>query len=115
MPHGVPELLPEELLRRYELPLREEAIARVHFPEDDAPLDLYNTFRSAPQKRLIFEELFLFFLALELRRRADAKLTKPRAFTVDDKVREIVRKILPFRLTGLSRIVASRFAFGKAW
>ncbi len=110
MPRDVPELLPEELVRRLGLLLREEAIARVHFPEEDAPLELYNAFRSEPQKRLIFEELFLFFLAVELRRKSDKKLTKPRVFTVDDEIRAIVRKILRFRLTSAQRAVLKTIA-----
>ena len=110
MPRDIPELLPEELVRRLGLLLREEAIARVHFPEEDAPLELYNAFRSEPQKRLIFEELFLFFLAVELRRKSDKKLTKPRVFTVDDEIRAIVRKILPFRLTSAQRAVLKTIA-----
>ncbi len=110
MPRDVPELLPEELVRRLGLPLREEAIARVHFPEDDEPLELYNAFRSEPQKRLIFEEFFLFFLAVELRRKSDKKLTKPRVFKVDAEIRAIVRSILPFRLTSAQRDVLKTIA-----
>ena len=110
MPRDVPELLPEELVRRLGLLLREEAIARVHFPEEDAPLELYNAFDSEPQKRLIFEEFFLFFLAVELRRKSDKKLTKPRVFKVDDEVRAIVRSILPFRLTSAQRDVSKTIA-----
>ena len=110
MPRDVPELLPEELVRRLGLLLREEAIARVHFPEEDAPLELYNAFRSEPQRRLIFEELFLFFVAVELRRKSDKKLTKPRVFIVDDEIRAIVRKILPFRLTSAQRDVLKTIA-----
>ena len=110
MPHGVPELLPEELCRQYELPTREDAIARVHFPEDDAPLDLYNAFCSDAQKRLIFEEFFLFFLALALLRAADKRIKKARVFPVDDAIREIVRKMLPFRLTSAQRDVAKTIA-----
>jgi len=110
MPRDVPELLPEELVRRLGLPLREEAIARVHFPEEDEPLELYNAFRSEPQKRLIFEEFFLFFLAVELRRKSDKKLTKPRVFKVDAEIRAIVRSILPFRLTSAQRDVLKTIA-----
>ena len=110
MPHGVPELLPESITSRHGLPTREEAIARVHFPEDDAPVDDYNAFRAPAQKRLIFEELFLFFLALEMRRAADRRLAKPRSFVVDDAVREKVRQILPFRLTEAQRAVSKTLA-----
>lgn len=103
MPPGIPELLPEAIQQRHELPSREDALAKVHFPDDDAPLDEYNAFRSPSQKRLIFEEFFLFFLALELRKAYDRRLNKTKVFSVDDAIREKVRTILPFRLTGAQK------------
>jgi ATP-dependent DNA helicase RecG len=103
MPRRVPEILPEEIRARHGFPPREEAIALVHFPDESEPLEDYNRFRSRAQKRLIFEELFLFFLGLELRRSKDRTLRKKRPFTVDDAVREVVRRILPFRLTSAQR------------
>ncbi len=106
MPRRVPEILPPDIRARYRFPLREEAIALVHFPNEpteEEPLDDYNRFRSAAQRRLIFEEFFLFFIGLELRRAEDQKLRKKRPFVVNDQVREVVRRILPFRLTGAQR------------
>ncbi len=110
MPRRVPEVLPPELRARYRFPLREDAIALAHFPGEDEPLEDYNRFRSRAQKRLIFEEFFTFFLGLELRRARDGKLRKRRPFSVDDEVRAIVRKILPFRLTRAQRDVLKAIA-----
>jgi ATP-dependent DNA helicase RecG len=110
MPRDIPELLPESLRTKYELPLRSEALARVHFPAPDDDLEEYNRFRSPAQKRLIFEELFFFFLGLELRRSADERLSKGRSFVVTDAIREIVKKILPFRLTDAQRRVLKTIA-----
>jgi ATP-dependent DNA helicase RecG len=110
MPHGVPELLPQAIVERYQLPSREDAITRVHFPEEGAPIELFNAFRSDAQQRLIFEEFFLFFVALELRRAADKELSKSRVFPVDDSIREIVRKMMPFRLTSAQRAVLKTIA-----
>ncbi len=103
MPPGIPDFLPEAIAKRHDLPSREDALARVHFPDDDAPLDELNAFRSPSQKRLIFEEFFLFFLALELRKAHDRRLNKTKVFDVDDAIREKVRTILPFRLTGAQK------------
>jgi ATP-dependent DNA helicase RecG len=114
MPQRVPEILPAEIRRRHRFPSREEAIAQAHFPSEEEPLEVYNRFRSRAQKRLIFEEFFLFFLGLELRRARDRKLRKRRPFPVTDEVREIVRKILPFRLTGAQREVLKSIAFDLA-
>jgi ATP-dependent DNA helicase RecG len=110
MPRRVPEVLPADVRARHDFPLREEAIALAHFPSETEPLEDYNRFRSRAQKRLIFEEFFLFFLGLELRRARDQTLRKRRPFSVTDEVREIVRKILPFRLTGAQRDVLKGIA-----
>jgi ATP-dependent DNA helicase RecG len=110
MPRRVPEVLPPAICARHGFPPREEAIALAHFPTEDEPLEDYNRFRSPAQRRLIFEELFTFFLGLELRRARDGKLRKRRPFPVDDGVRETVRKILPFRLTGAQREVLKNIA-----
>jgi ATP-dependent DNA helicase RecG len=66
MPRRVPEALPAAICARHGFPSREEAIALAHFPTEDEPLEDYNRFRSRAQRRLIFEELFTFFLGLEL-------------------------------------------------
>ena len=117
MPHGVPELLPQKIVTRYKLPLREQALTRVHFPEEDVVLNDYNSFRSSAQRRLIFEEFFLFFLALELRKDSDRNLAKKKLFLVNDSIRARVRKILPFRLTKAQRdvlkVVAKELASEK--
>jgi ATP-dependent DNA helicase RecG len=103
MPRNVPEVLPETTRARRGLPRREEALALAHFPNEEEPLELYNRFRSKAQRRLIFEEFFLFLVALALRRAADEKLRKRRSFEVDDELRAMVRKMLPYRLTGAQR------------
>ena len=59
-----------------------------------------NAFRTPAQRRLIFEEFFLFQLGLVLRRRrADAE-RKARSVVVTDEIRESARRVLPFKLTG---------------
>jgi len=110
MPPRVPEVLPASICARHGFPSREEAISLAHFPTEQEPLEDYNRFRSPAQRRLIYEELFTFFLGLELRRARDSKLRKRRPFPVDDSVRETVRKILPFRLTGAQREVLKAIA-----
>ncbi len=110
MPRNVPEVLPQSVCESRGLPTREDALTRVHFPAEDESLEHYNTFRAPAQKRLIFEEFFVFFLAVELRRAADTQLRKQRPFPVDDRIREIVRKILPFRLTEAQRDVSKTIA-----
>ena len=110
LPPELPAVLPETLQRRYGFPSLREALERAHFPEQGASLGLYNEFRSPAQQRLIFEELFSFSLGLALRRQAAAGLAKPRTFEVDDRIREKVRRILPFRLTEAQKRVSKTLA-----
>ena len=110
LPPGMPELLPESLRERLKLPGREEALSLVHFPEEDAELEQYNAFRSNSQYRLILEEFFLFFLGVELYKAEAQNVHKGRSFLVDDRIRKMVRKILPFRLTKAQRKVLKEIA-----
>ena len=110
LPPGTPDLLPTSLRERLKLPGREEALSQVHFPEEDAEIDHYNAFRSIAQRRLILEELFLFFVGVELQKSKALDLHKARSFPVDDRIREVVRKMLPFRLTDAQRSVLKEIA-----
>jgi ATP-dependent DNA helicase RecG len=98
-PRGIPEILPRETLARQRLIPRSEAFGEVHFPSEDAPLQEYNEARSWAHRRLIFEEFFLLQLALGLRRQEREASPKGTIIRVDDRIREIVRSVLPFRLT----------------
>ncbi|CAN5579028.1 ATP-dependent DNA helicase RecG [soil metagenome] len=100
VPPDIPEPLPADVRARQGLIDRRTAIHDVHFPSEGTAVEQLNAFRTAAHRRLIFEEFFLFQLGLVLRkRRAEADL-KPRSVVITDEIREAVRRILPFRLTG---------------
>jgi ATP-dependent DNA helicase RecG len=100
LPAALPDPIPADVRTRHGLVDRRTALEQVHFPPEHADVDELNRFRSPAQRRLIFEEFFLFQLGLVLRkRRAQAEL-KPRAVRITDDVREAARRVLPFRLTG---------------
>src|SRR5581483_1763707 len=67
-------------------------------------------FDSPAQRRLIFEEAYLFQLGVRARR-AQA-LAEPRAgvIAVNDRVRESARKVLPFKLTPGQRTALKEIA-----
>ena len=94
----IPETLPQALLRRLELPSREEALRCAHFPESGTPMDQLQSWTTPAQKRLIFEELFYLELGLELKRK---KLRQRQgiAFTTNPAVRAALRQVLPFHPT----------------
>src|SRR5215469_16658860 len=95
----VPDILPEDLRARLKFRRRDEAMVRTHFPEATESLEALNTFRSPAQQRLIFEEFFLYQLSLGLDRRATRK-ENAIAFRVrEDRIREALKRILPFKPT----------------
>jgi ATP-dependent DNA helicase RecG len=100
LPATVPDPIPDDVRKRQYLVDRRTAIADAHFPPAGTPLDELNRFRSPAQRRLIFEEFYLFQLGLVLRKRQASAEKKPRSVVITDEVREAARKVLPFRLTG---------------
>lgn len=95
----LPDLLPADLRAGLGLMDRRRALEEAHFPPADTPLDVLNGFRSGAQRRLIFEEFFLFQLGHAWRRREAAAELKPRVPVVDDRIRAAAASVLPFRLT----------------
>ena len=100
LPDVLPDPLPADLRTRHHLVDRRTALGDAHFPPERASLDELNAFRSPAQRRLIFEEFFLFQCGLVLRKRRASAEMKPRPVIITDEMRESARKVLPFRLTG---------------
>jgi ATP-dependent DNA helicase RecG len=64
-----------------------------------------------PQRRLVFEDFFVFQTGLALRRHENAQVRKSLVSKVDDRIRQSARAVLPFKLTegqrdALAQIVA---------
>jgi ATP-dependent DNA helicase RecG len=95
----LPDPLPEDLRARLGLPARYAALLATHFPPDDVSLDELNRFATPAQRRLIFEEAFLFQMGVLARRRTASTEHKSKTIHVDDRIRESARRVLPFRLT----------------
>jgi ATP-dependent DNA helicase RecG len=106
----IPDVLPNELRARLGFPSRREALIQTHFPSPDESLEALNLFRSPAQGRLIFEEFFLYQLSLALGRKAMRK-ENAIAFRVrEDRIREALKKILPFKPTGAQKRVLAEIA-----
>jgi ATP-dependent DNA helicase RecG len=103
MPPEVPDHLPDDLRARLGLPSRYAALLATHFPPADVSIGELNRFRTPAQRRLIFEEAFLFQLGVIARRRFASSERKPAEIHVDDRIRESARKVLPFKLTSGQR------------
>ncbi|MCA1560404.1 MAG: ATP-dependent DNA helicase RecG [Acidobacteria bacterium] len=100
LPVALSDPLPVDVRARHQLVDRRTALVEVHFPPAGAAVDELNRFKSPAQRRLIFEEFFLFQLGLVLRRRSAKSERKPRSVVINDEIRESARRVLPFRLTG---------------
>ena len=99
MPADLPDPVPAPILDRHSFPARRDAIAAVHFPVAGMAVDALNARATIAQRRLIFEEFFLFQAGLVLRKRRAAADRKPVTIVVDDRIRESARRALPFKLT----------------
>jgi len=99
LPMDIPDPLPEDVRQRRRLPNRRQALCETHFPAAATDLDAVNGCRTDAQRRLIFEEFFLFQAGLVLRKRRQAEDQKARPVVVDDRIRESARAVLPFKLT----------------
>jgi ATP-dependent DNA helicase RecG len=99
LPSDIPDPLPADLRTRLQLVPRRQAIEESHFPPNDASVDVLNAFRSPAQRRLIFEEFFLFQIGHAWRRHASSTERKPFVPIVDDRIRASAAKVLPFKLT----------------
>jgi ATP-dependent DNA helicase RecG len=103
LPPDLPDLLPDSVRLKMEMPSRYAALLASHFPPADVALDRLNGFTTPAQQRLIFEEAFLFHTGVAARRRTAAAERKAVVPAVDDRIRESARRVLPFKLTGGQR------------
>jgi ATP-dependent DNA helicase RecG len=99
LPPDLADGLPAALQQRLNLPSRSAALLGAHFPAGDTPVVQLNAFTTPAQRRLIFEEAFLFHTGMLMRRRQADEERKPVSLRVDEHVRASARQVLPFRLT----------------
>jgi ATP-dependent DNA helicase RecG len=99
LPPDILDPLPGDLRERLGLVPRRVALEESHFPPNEASVEQLNAFRTAPQRRLIFEEFFLFQLGHAWRRHETSVEPKPWIPIVDDRIRQSAASVLPFRLT----------------
>jgi ATP-dependent DNA helicase RecG len=109
----LPDPLPAHVLGQLKLPDRWTSIRALHFPPPESDLRLLNAFRSPAQFRLIFEEFFWLECGLELKR-AKARLYPGIAFALTDRVRDRIKKMLPFKPTGAQKRVLAEIAHDMA-
>lgn len=97
--HSIEDFLPEGLLREIDLPPLRDSLSNVHFPSDSLDPDTLNEFRTPYQRRLAFDEIFLFQTGLSILRR-NKTFSKGIAFKSSGSLIERLRASLSYKLTG---------------
>ena len=92
------ETLPKALRDRLNLPSRMHSLEALHFPPAGTSMTDLMSARTPAHRRLIFEEFWYLELGLELKRRRLRERVGT-AFHTDDKVREALKQVLPFKPT----------------
>jgi ATP-dependent DNA helicase RecG len=110
VPDEIEDPLPRDVRERLGVIGRGPALRGVHLTGAQDDVEALNRFRSPAQVRLILEELFLFQLGLARRQRGLRRERKGTAFTITDGTRDVVKKILPFALTGAQKRVLREIA-----
>src|ERR1700691_3246145 len=103
------ETIPGAVRGRLALVSPREALWKVHWPEAGESFEDLQSSRTPAHIRLIFEELFFVELGLELKRRQQKAQTGI-AFQLDDRVRQAIKKILPFHPTTAQKRVLKEIA-----
>lgn len=105
----LPESIPAPVCERLQLMPRRQAFWQAHWPEAGESLANLQAARTPAHRRLIFEELFFLELGLELKRRKQRTHTGI-AFELNDRVRQAIKRILPFHPTAAQKKVLKEIA-----
>ena len=105
----VADPLPAAMRERLKLMDYWEAVRAVHFPPADADVRALNAFRSPGHWRLIFEEFFWLEVGLALKR-AKARQAVGIQFELNERIREQIKAMLPFKPTGAQKRVLKEIA-----
>jgi ATP-dependent DNA helicase RecG len=98
----LPEAIPSAMRKRLNLVPPREALWKVHWPDEGESMQTLMNWRTPAHIRMIFEELFFIELGLELKRR-EQKAQTGIVFELNDRVRNAIKKILPFHPTGAQK------------
>lgn len=99
----IKENLPHFILKKHNLPKREKALYKIHFPPDD--FNFSSPLLSPQFRRIIFEELFFMELGLAYYRKKFSDLKKPRKYYFDQEIERLWKDLLPFQLTSSQKKV----------
>jgi ATP-dependent DNA helicase RecG len=105
----LPDPIPAAVCSHLSLVSRREALWKVHWPDAGESFNDLQSSRTPAHIRMIFDELFFIELGLELKRR-EQKAQTGVAFELNAKVRDAIKKILPFHPTAAQKKVLKEIA-----
>jgi ATP-dependent DNA helicase RecG len=106
---NIPDGIPRAICERMHLISRRDAFQQVHFPSPETKLADLQSGRTPAHQRLIFEELFFLEVGLELKRK-QLRAVPGIAFEITDRVRDAIKKFLPFHPTAAQKRVIKEIA-----
>lgn len=101
---AVNDVLPHEIVSRYDFPNIVESLMNVHFPHSEIPIEELNRGVTNYHRRLAFDELFTLQLGLALIKRGEAS-EKGISFVPDGRLASRLVDKLPYKLTGAQQRV----------
>jgi len=110
LPDAVAEPLPPDLLARHGLPPLGEALRAVHRPGEGDDVDLLNRRRSPAHLRLLYGELLELQLRLAVLREREVRVPRSHRYRLDERLRQTLKDLLPFRLTAAQKRVLREIA-----
>jgi len=105
----LPDPIPAAVRAHLSLVSPRESLWKAHWPEPGESFADLQSSRTPAHIRLIFDELFFVELGLELKRR-EQKAQTGVPFQLDERVRESIKKILPFHPTAAQKRVLKEIA-----
>ncbi|HWY67872.1 MAG TPA: ATP-dependent DNA helicase RecG [Terriglobales bacterium] len=105
----IPDGIPRGVREQMQLISRRDAFQQAHFPEVGEGFANLEARCTPAHRRLIFEELFFLEVGLELKRRNLRRRTGIN-FQLSDRVRDSIKRFLPFRPTNAQKKVLGEIA-----
>ena len=105
----IPDPIPAAVRAHLNLASPNEALWKAHWPDPGESFTDLQSRRTPGHIRLIFDELFFVELGLELKHR-EQKAQTGVAFEINDRVRQAIKKILPFHPTAAQKRVLKEIA-----
>ncbi len=96
---SIEDCMPEEILKEFALPPLRESLLNTHFPSESLDPDSLNDFKTTYQRRLAFDEIFLFQIGLSIIRKNNS-FSRGVAFKGEGRLLRRLKESLPFNLTG---------------